>query len=295
MQHMQHLSEYICDRLRPIYERNESKSLSLWIIESVFGMKPHEISLCKDKEISPNERQQIEDILRRLLNHEPIQYILGETEFFGMSFSVNPNVLIPRPETEELVEWIIQEHQKKFPYPLQILDIGTGSGCIAISLAKHLPDAHVYAIDISEKALETAKKNASANNVSVEFVCQDIFKPFTTVPSGIFSEKWDIIVSNPPYISISEQKNMEKNVLDYEPHSALFVPDNSPLIFYEQIAKFGKNYLKETGTIYAETSALYGKDTADMFRKSYHHVVLKKDLSGRDRMIKAGNLENNSE
>jgi len=285
---MQHLPEYICDKLSPIYKKNEAKSLSQWIIESIFGIKPHEISLCKDKEISPNERQRIEDILLRLLNHEPIQYILGETEFFGMSFSVNPDVLIPRPETEELVEWIIREHGEKTTYPLQILDIGTGSGCIAVSLAKHLPDANVYAIDISEQALETAKHNASINNVCVLFIRQDIFKP---ISSDIFPKKWDIIVSNPPYISVSEQKNMEKNVLEYEPHTALFVSDKTPLIFYEQIAEFGKKHLNENGAIYVETSALYGQKTAEMFcSQGYQHVDLRKDISGRDRMIKAENV-----
>ncbi len=283
---MQHLSEYIYNKLSPIYEENEIKSLSQWIIESVFKMKPHEISLCKDKKISPNDRQRIEDILLRLENNEPIQYILGETEFYGMTFTVNQDVLIPRPETEELVEWVIREHQKDNRNPLQILDIGTGSGCIAISIAKHLSNASVYAIDISEKAIETAKHNASINQVNVQFICQDIFK---SISSDILPEKWDIIVSNPPYVSIFEQENMAKHVLDYEPHTALFVPNESPLLFYERIAEFGKDLLKETGQIYVETSALYGEETAKMFRDNgYQNIELRKDISGRDRMVRAG-------
>ncbi len=282
---MQQIAEYIYNQLRFIYDENESKSLSQWILESVLKMKPYEVSLCKDKEISPNDRQRIEDIIRRLQNNEPIQYILGETEFFGMRFTVNPDVLIPRPETEELVEWIIQNHKKDNQSPLQVLDIGTGSGCIAISLAKHLPHACVYAIDISEKALETAKLNASINNVNVRFICQDIFKE---ISSGIFPEKWDIIVSNPPYVSCFEQENMSKNVLDHEPDVALFVPDNDPLLFYRQIAEFGKKHLKKHGKIYVETSALYGQETADLLQtKGYQQVELKKDISGQDRMVGA--------
>ncbi len=283
---MQYLSEYIHNKLSPIYEENEIKSLSQWIIEFVFGIKSYEISLCKDKEISLNERQRIEDIILRLQNNEPIQYILGETEFFGIPFTVNPDVLIPRPETEELVEWVIQDQRKNIrQHPPQILDIGTGSGCIGISLAKYIPFANVYAIDISEKALETAKHNATINNVNVQFICQNIFN---TISSDIFPEKWDIIVSNPPYVSVFEQKNMAKNVLNYEPHTALFVPDENPLLFYERIAEFGKEYLKEKGLVYVETSALYGNETAEMFRsKGYKKVELKKDISGRDRIVRA--------
>ncbi|MDR1371376.1 MAG: peptide chain release factor N(5)-glutamine methyltransferase [Dysgonamonadaceae bacterium] len=282
---MQHLSEYIYNKLNPIYEKNEIRSLSQRIIESVFKMKFHEISLCKDKKISSNERRQIEDILLKLQNHAPIQYILGETEFYGMPFIVNPTVLIPRPETEELVGWIIQNHRQNGSSPLQILDIGTGSGCIAISLAKHMPESWVYAIDLSEKALETAKQNALMNGVDVQFMRQDILKPFSP---DILSLKWDIIVSNPPYVSFFEQKNMSRNVLDYEPHDALFVPDDAPLLFYEQIAESGIIHLKKDGAIYVETSALYGKETAEMFRrKGYRHVEMRKDLSGRDRMVLA--------
>ncbi|GHS91170.1 release factor glutamine methyltransferase [Bacteroidia bacterium] len=258
-------------------------------MEFVCRIKPHEIPLCKDKEISPYERQRIEDIVLRLQNYEPIQYILGETEFYGMTFTVNRNVLIPRPETEELVELIINTYTAhRVPCtthcePYTILDIGTGSGCIAVSLAKYLPQARVYAIDNSEKALETAKYNASINKVDVQFIRQDIFEVF---PSGIFPEKWDIIVSNPPYITTSEQKSMARNVLDHEPHNALFVPDQDPLLFYKYIAGFGKKYLKENGEIYVETSALHGSDTEKMFlSERYSSVELIKDISGKDRIV----------
>ncbi|MDR3060973.1 MAG: peptide chain release factor N(5)-glutamine methyltransferase [Dysgonamonadaceae bacterium] len=288
---MQYLSAYIHNKLHSIYEENEIKSLFRRIMEFVCRVKPHEISLCKDKEISPNERQRIEDIVMRLQNHEPIQYILGETEFYGMTFIVNQNVLIPRPETEELVELIINMHTiHRKPdvvprEPCTILDIGTGSGCIAVSLAKYLPHARVYAIDHSEKALETAKRNALINKVEVQFIGQDLFEAF---PPGIFPEKWDIIVSNPPYITTSEQKNMARHVLDYEPHNALFVPDREPLLFYKQIAGFGKKYSKETGEIYVETSALHGRDTEKMFRsEGYNYVELIKDISGKDRIVRA--------
>ena len=241
----------------------------------------------KDKKISSNERFRIQEILEELKKHRPIQYILGETEFYGMKFKVDENVLIPRPETEELVEWIIKEDAPP-PYPLhkrgekyKLLDIGTGSGCIAVTLAKHFPEAEMFALDISEKALDIARQNAIKNQVDVTFFQYDILKnePFAF-------PLFDCIAGNPPYITSKEKTEIAKNVLDYEPHQALFVPDDNPLLFYERIADFARNHLKETGSLYLETSSLYGRASAKVFEdKKFRSVKLLKDISGNDRII----------
>ncbi len=280
---MQSVLSYIQAQLSSVYGKSELKSVMQRVLESVFGLKPYEILLCKDKKISPDERKRIEDIVSRLKKNEPVQYVLGETEFYGMVFKVNNKVLIPRPETEELVDWIIQD--RYLGLARNVLDIGTGSGCIAVSLSKHLLQDRVYAIDISGEALQVARQNALLNDADVRFILQDVFMPFNP---DIFPGKWDVIVSNPPYITYSEQRVMSPNVLDYEPSVALFVPDENPLLFYEKIAGLGLELLSETGALYVETSALWGQQTAGMFReKGYEEVVLKKDLSGNDRMIKA--------
>jgi len=217
-----------------------------------------------------------------LKEYKPIQYILGETEFFGLNFSVNQSVLIPRPETEELVELILKNHSGE---NLKILDIGTGSGCIAISLAKNMPSAKVYAIDISEDALSVAKENATRNQVEIQFFQQDIL---AELPDNIFNEKLDIIVSNPPYITPIEKYSIHDNVLKYEPHTALFVPQNNPLLFYERIADIGHSLLNKSGFLYFEINALYGKEICQMLQtKGYSNIKLYQDISGKNRMIEA--------
>ncbi len=285
---MQNTIAYIHEKLHLIYDEREIRSFIHRILDSVCHWRTHDILLCKDKEISPNERQRIEDIVCRLQKQEPIQYILGETEFYGLSFNVNPEVLIPRPETEELVDLIIKEinaTRGNRDGSVRVLDIGTGSGCIAVSLAKNIPDATVYAIDISPGALAIARQNAEKNQVDVSFVEHNIFNDF---PEGILPDTWDVIVSNPPYVALSEKQNMESNVLDYEPHTALFVPDNQPLLFYERIAEFGLDKLNGKGTIYVETNARYGNETSEIFlRKNYKEVSLYKDMAGKDRIVKA--------
>jgi release factor glutamine methyltransferase len=220
-----------------------------------------------------------------LQKHEPIQYILGETEFYGLPFIVNADVLIPRPETEELVDLILRDIKSEKKESLTVLDIGTGSGCIAVSLAKNIPGASVYAVDISSAALETAKKNARQNKADVHFVEQDVFNDF---PATVFPDTWDIIVSNPPYVMLSEKKDMAANVLEYEPPVALFVPNDRPLFFYEKIADFGLSRLKATGAVYVETNARLGNETLQLFlEKNYKQVSLHKDISGNDRILKA--------
>ncbi len=289
---MQESIRYIREQLTPFYPLHEIQSFTHWILESACCISRQDIRLGKDKQLSENEHTRIQEIVSELKKYRPIQYILGKTEFYGLTFEVNENVLIPRPETEELVDRIIRDIRSLTPQEkknrssrLQILDIGTGSGCIAVSLAHHLPEASVYAIDVSDDALSVARKNAALNQTEVSFFRQDIFQPF---PPGIFPAQWDLIVSNPPYVTPEEKKFMEANVLNYEPHVALFVPEEHPLLFYETIAEAGLSLLKPGGYLYFEVSSLHGKETARMLgNKGYKNIMLQKDISGKDRMIKA--------
>ena len=207
---------------------------------------------------------------------------MGETEFYSLTFNVNESVLIPRPETEELVDWIRNENENDRNGNLQLLDIGTGSGCIAICLKHEFPNAEVDAFDISDLALETAKSNASLNELVVNFLKVDILN------APDFDKKWDIIVSNPPYVLESEKTEILVNVLEYEPHSALFVPDNNPLLFYRKIAFFAQKQLQPNGKLYFEINREYGKATVDLLSGlGFQNIELRKDISGNDRMIVA--------
>jgi release factor glutamine methyltransferase len=279
---MQETLNLIKAQLQNLYTDSEIKSFGFLILESVCRLDKQSVLRDKDKQLSPNERFQIREIIENLKKYRPIQYILGETEFYGLRFKVDENVLIPRPETEELVDLIIKRERKREKGE-RILDVGTGSGCIAIALAKHFPEAAVYGLDISEYALAVAKQNALSNQVDVKFFQHDIFNSFS-----IFNFQFSIIVSNPPYVTPEEKNTMSKNVLDYEPHQALFVPQENPLLFYERIADIGLSCLEESGALYFETSALYGKETAGMLRdKGYRSVHLLQDISGKDRIIMA--------
>ena len=279
---MQTVIDYIKNELKPFYPGSEIKSFIRLILQQVCKIKSCEISTCKDIKISVNERAEIERIIIYLKEYKPIQYILGETEFFGLVFSVNQSVLIPRPETEELVELILKNHPEE---NLRILDIGTGSGCIAISLAKKMPFATVCAIDISEGALFTAKENAIRNQVEIQFYRQDIL---AKLPDYISDRKFDIIVSNPPYVTPKEKSAIHDNVLKYEPHAALFVPQDNPLLFYERIANTGHSLLNKSGFLYFEINPLYGQEICQMLQtKGYLDVKLHPDISGKDRIISA--------
>ncbi|MDR1719142.1 MAG: peptide chain release factor N(5)-glutamine methyltransferase [Dysgonamonadaceae bacterium] len=297
---MQNSLRYIREQLLPYYQEEEIRHLAQRIISFVCSTDCSlEILRCKGKEISPDERNQIENIVSRLQRHEPIQYILGETEFYGLTFGVTSDVLIPRPETEELVDLIVSDCRSlesrslrsslplDFPQktPLTVLDIGTGSGCIAISLAKCFPSATIYGLDVSAAALSVASANAKRNGVAVRWEMHDIFKP---IPSGLLPATFDVIVSNPPYVTESEKAQMEANVLAYEPHLALFVSDDNPLVFYHAIADLGLQRLKHLGRIYVETGSLYGKATAALFlQKGYREAQLMQDISGNDRIVRA--------
>lgn len=276
---MQTIIKQIKEELSSLYTPTEVSALIRMIFEDEFHISFSDIATCKINNLSCSETSKLNEIVNRLKNCEPIQYILGKTEFFGLPFSVNSSVLIPRPETEELVEWIISNHADLSG---NILDIGTGSGCIAISLAKNIHNAKVSAWDISSEALAVAKQNAIINKVDITFEKVDIL-------SCNFSDnKWNIIVSNPPYIAESEKQEMENNVLNFEPHQALFVEDNNPLVFYEKIADFALQNLVSKGSLYFEINRTKGDEIERMLReKGFTHVEVKKDISQNQRMVHA--------
>ena len=270
---------HIRSELQGLYPDTEIKSFSNLIIEKVSGFSRTEIIVNKNTLFSVEQRHVIENFIEKLKEYVPIQYILGETEFFGLPFHVNESVLIPRPETEELVDWIRNENDRNANPG--ILDIGTGSGCIAISLKHEFTNATVDAFDISEKALETAQNNATLNKLEVTFSKVDILN------TPEMEQKWDIIVSNPPYVTELEKSEILPNVLDHEPHLALFVPDNDPLLFYRCIAIFAQQHLKPKGKLYFEINRQFGKATVDLLTAmGFGNVELRKDISGNDRMVR---------
>lgn len=276
---MNPLVSYIKQTLQGYYPDSETVPMAKLLLTQVFGLSAIELYAGKDTIFSANEQKRLDDILIRLQKQEPIQYIIGTEEFYGLTFEVNEHVLIPRPETGELIEWIIQEHKN---VGTKILDIGTGSGCIAVSLAKYLEGAEVVSWDISEEALQVAARNSLRNGVLVTFEQRDVLH---ASPSG---EQFDVIVSNPPYITEKEKAGMEANVLDWEPGLALFVPDDKPLLFYRKIAELGMDMLVPGGKLYFEINRAYGRQTMDMLTAlGYKNIELRKDLFQNDRMIKA--------
>ncbi|MDI5893403.1 peptide chain release factor N(5)-glutamine methyltransferase [Flavobacterium algoritolerans] len=267
--------------LTPIYDAGEAESFFYLILEEKHQLKRIDLALHPDLVFSEAEMVVWNSILEQLKQEIPVQYLLGKTSFYGLDFEVNENVLIPRPETEELVEWILESQKSKVESQnIRILDIGTGSGCIAISLAKNIPNAAVFAIDVSEKALATAKKNAERNAVEVTFINQNILE------TEDLRQQFDIIVSNPPYVRNLEKEEIKKNVLDNEPHLALFVEDNDALIFYKKIAELAQKNLSENGQLYFEINQYLGKETVDLLEKmNFKNIELRKDIYGNDRMI----------
>ena len=270
----------IRDALKGYYPDSEALALAKMLLVEVFGFSTLELYGGKDKEFSEKHRSVLAEMIRRLQKNEPIQYIIGIENFGGLTFEVNTNVLIPRPETQELVAWIVEDCQPG--KSVRILDIGTGSGCIPVTLAKQLPEADVESWDISEGALEVASRNSERNGVKVLLRQKDVLK---ATPEG---NLYDVIVSNPPYITNKEKVEMESNVLDWEPSLALFVPDEDPLLFYRKIAQLGCDILKEGGSLYFEINRAYGEETILMLKElGYAQIELKKDSWGNDRMIKA--------
>ncbi|MFC0514958.1 peptide chain release factor N(5)-glutamine methyltransferase [Mucilaginibacter angelicae] len=272
-------------QINGVYDINETEAITLLVIAEVTGMSRASVKAFPERALTTDHSDRLKSILAELKTGKPIQYILGTTEFYGLPFKVNPYVLIPRPETEELVEWVISgERLKAKGERFSLLDIGTGSGCIAISLKKNLADAEVSAMDISEGALQTAKENALLNEVEVNFIEADILN---MEPSN-GSTKYDIIVSNPPYVTLNDKKQMHSNVTDFEPHTALFVPEYDPLIFYRAIADYALNNLIANGLLYFEINENLGKETVELlYDKGFKNIELRKDMSGRDRMVKA--------
>jgi release factor glutamine methyltransferase len=269
-------------RLSAIYPSGEASTISDWVIEHITGTKASDRHLSTIKELGTEQCLLQEQLLDRLLTHEPVQYVLGEAWFFGLRFKVDSNVLIPRPETEELVEWVIDNC--KFPLSdLNILDIGTGSGCIAIALKRRLGKANVWACDLSKGALGLAAENARNLGADVNFVELDFLSTEARSQLPLF----DIIISNPPYIPDRDRAEMHTNVLGFEPHMALFVPDNDGLIFYRAIAEFGKMHLRKDGSIYTEIYEGAGESTLELFQQAGYQPELRKDMQGKDRMIRA--------
>nr|WP_315148433.1 peptide chain release factor N(5)-glutamine methyltransferase [uncultured Flavobacterium sp.] len=266
-----------------IYDIGEAESFFYLILEEKNHLKRIDLALNLDLNFSVEEIQYWNSILEDLKKEIPIQYLLGKTSFYGLVFDVNKDVLIPRPETEELVEWIIESQKSETGVEnFKILDIGTGSGCIAISLAKNIPNAQVFAIDISEKALATAQKNADINEVNVIFLLKNILE------TDDLEQKFDIIVSNPPYVRELEKLEIKKNVLHNEPHLALFVDDNDALIFYRKIAELAQKCLSPNGQLFFEINQYLGKEMVELLENmNFKNIELRKDIYGNDRMIRS--------
>ena len=272
---------YIRERLSSLYSERDINTFIRWLMEEIAHVPPYRL-IMKDEKLEKKVKEKIIEATERLTKFEPIQYIIGETFFNGHTFKVTPDVLIPRPETVQLVQWIIQDYKGK---AASILDIGTGSGCIAISLALELHKAKVSGVDVSQKALSVAQNNSKENDVAINWLLLDILSDNALS----LLERYDCIVSNPPYIMEKEKVTMERNVLDYEPKLALFVPDNDPLLFYRRIAQLGKTILKKGGNLYFEINESCAAETIDLLKgENYQKIELAVDYNGKDRFIKAG-------
>ena len=268
--------------LTPIFDEMEIESFFYIVLEAFHQLKRIDLALNPDLEINDLQLLQWEAVLLQLKEQKPIQYIMGETEFFGLPFYVNENTLIPRPETEELVDWISRDLTINECNDLKILDIGTGSGCIAIALAKKMTEAQVFAIEGPEEAMATAQKNAIRNEVNVTFIQKNILEIEN------LEQQFDIIVSNPPYVRNLEKVEIHKNVLAYEPHLALFVEDDNALVFYQKITELAAKNLSENGQLYFEINQYLGKEMIKLLSENnFATIELRKDIYGNDRMIKA--------
>jgi release factor glutamine methyltransferase len=268
-----------------LYENREAATIAGMVMEFITGKSKMDRWLQKNELLSIEDLKRLEKYSKELLTGKPVQYVLGEAWFAGMCLAVNEHTLIPRPETEELVNlcanWATTN--KIHHAPLQILEVGTGSGCIAIALLKNLPNAQITAVDISNEAIKVASANAIANNTAITFITLDFLDETTWLGLG----SYDIIISNPPYIADNEKESMAGHVLDFEPHTALFVTNNNPLIFYTALANFGKKYLHKDGAVFVEINQALGLQTQDVFEQNNYNTLLKKDLFDNDRMIVA--------
>lgn len=271
---------HIAHSLTEIYSRQEAQNIAKLVLTDALGIDLLDLYTGKDIKLSDLQQKKLNEILIRLQNNEPLQYVLGKAQFCELTFHVASGVLIPRQETEELVALIKQDNEKRVG--LRILDMGTGSGCIAIALCSLLPDANVSGWDISEEALAQACANNKQLHAQVKFFRQDLF---AVNPQEY---QFDLIVSNPPYITQKEKQDMDANVLDWEPSLALFVPDDDPLLFYRQIARLGRTMLADGGSLYFEINTLYGDETCEMLRQSgYRKIEMIRDVFGRNRFIRS--------
>lgn len=286
------LKTHFFDALKNIQDEREIESFFFILTEYLHNLKRVDVALNPNFELSEDDVEKWNAILADLQQEKPIQYIIEEAWFYGLRFEVNENTLIPRPETEELVEWIIESQKSKVEsQKLAILDIGTGSGCIPISLKANLPQANVSAIDVSENALEVAKRNAASNQVDIHFIQTNILEVEDLSQLGTSNfqlpASFEIIVSNPPYVRVLEKQEIKKNVLDYEPHLALFVDDNDALLFYRKIAQLALKNLTPNGLLFFEINQYLGKETVTLLENlGFNNIELKKDIYGNDRMIR---------
>lgn len=280
LNNIQSTINYIKKELESIYSSRESESIAYILLEELLNYSRTQIQLNKTESIQNEQFAKVKEYIADLKENKPIQYVLGEADFYELKFKVNQHTLIPRPETEELIHAIINENKVA---NLNVLDIGTGSGCIPICLAKHLANANVSSVDISAEAIQTATENAKRNEVQVRFAERDILN------WEVYEwEQLDIIVSNPPYVTNAEKVKMEKNVLDFEPHTALFVSDHDPLIFYRRIAELAQDHLKKGGKLYFEINESLGKEMTELLeQKGFTNIQVRKDINGKDRMMSA--------
>lgn len=280
LMNVKQVEDWVKEELSSFMNKEEIRHFSLQLFNHLRGYERKDLLMNFTSLVTQEEMSFISQALHRLKNNEPIQYIIGYTEFYGLKFKSDYRALIPRPETEELVDWILHSNSTEF---MHILDVGTGSGCIAISLKKHLPESSISAWDISQEALELAEENAHLNGVVVDFQHQDILNRNIHL-----SDSLDLLVSNPPYVTRKEKRLMKPNVLDFEPHNALFVEDDAPLLFYEAIARMGREVLRIGGWLYFEINENQGAETEKLLNElGYSSIELKKDLYNRDRMIRA--------
>ena len=276
--------------LSAIYDEREAVAITDWVFEYLTGWRKLDRIIHKDSELSNEKSDQLGDITTQLLAHKPVQYVLHEAWFDGMKLFVDENVLIPRPETEELVGWSLQEVDRLQltvdRKEMQVLDVGTGSGCIPIAIKKRRPSWSVYACDVSEGALQVAKRNAAGQGVQIEFRQLNFLRENerSSLPG------FDIIISNPPYIAVAEKASIDKHVIEYEPHVALFVPDEDALIFYKQLADFGHSHLASNGIILMEMQYTQAEPLKNLFSLLGYESEVRKDMQGNDRMIKVWKL-----
>ena len=293
---VQDAQRQVKDSLKGLYEEQEAGSIAALAMEHLTALQPKELLFQKEAELTKDQESSLQQVIQRLQQHEPIQYIMNKAWFYGLELYINPDVLIPRPETEELVDWIVKDTraagldvferttaEADETTQLKILDVGTGSGCIALALKKAMPRAEVWGCDISDRALNIARRNGALLDIRVDFQSVD----YLDVAQQKHLPSVDILVSNPPYVPQRDKEDMRPNVLQYEPHSAMFVSNDDPLLFYRALLAFGEHRLHKAGVIYMEIHENLGASIRELFEKGGYQVMIRKDMQGKERMVKA--------